>query len=96
VRADLPPGTQAANLVHAAGESSPGDLEAGTLAVVLVARDEAHLRQLAARMKAAGVAHVLITEPDAPHFGAAMSIGVIPVSSRKEVRKIVSSLPLLR
>jgi peptidyl-tRNA hydrolase len=95
VRADLPRGMQAAQLVHAAGESSPGDLAEGTHAVVLTARNEAELVELERRLDLAGVAHVAIREPDAPYNGQLMAIGCVP--ARKEVlRRHLSSLPLLR
>lgn len=42
----LPRGLLAAQVVHAAGESSPGDLPEGTHAVVLAAEDQQHLRVL--------------------------------------------------
>lgn len=94
-RADLERGIQAAQLVHAAGESSPGGLPSGTHAVVLSARDERHLRQIARELSLAGIGHVCIEEPDAPHDGALMAIGCVP--ARKEVlRRHLSSLPLLR
>jgi peptidyl-tRNA hydrolase len=95
VRDDLPRGLLAAMVVHAAGESSPGNLAAGTHAVVLAAKDEATLRAAAERLTRAGIQHVCIDEPDAPYDGALMAIGVLP--ARKEVvRKALSSLPLLR
>jgi len=95
VRADLPRGIQAANLVHAAGESSPGDLASGTHAVVLTTRDELELQRLAARLEAAGVALVRINEPDAPWDGALMALGLRP-ARKEDVRRLLSSLPLLR
>lgn len=95
VRADLPRGVQAANLVHAAGESSPGALPPGTHAVVLTVPDEPALAGLAARLACAGVAFVRVEEPDAPYHGQLMVLGLAPV--RKEVvRRTLSSLPLLR
>lgn len=95
MRSDLPRGIQAAQLVHAAGESSPGDLPEGTHAVVLAVPDELALHRVAKRLEAAGIEFVRINEPDAPYAGALMSIGVRP--ARKEVvRRALSSLPLLR
>lgn len=96
MRADLPRGVQAASLVHAAGESSPGGLSEGTYAVVLAVPDEAALYSLACKLERAGVGHRLIVEPDAPWSGALMAIGLVPVVDRKEVRRWLSSLPLLR
>lgn len=95
MRRDLPPGVQAAQICHAAGESSPGNLPPGTYAVVLTAPNERALVQLADRLRLAGVRFASIFEPDAPHDGALMALGLVP--ARKEVvRRHVSSLPLLR
>lgn len=95
VRADLPRGLQAAQIVHAAGESSPGNLVEGTHAVVLTVPDEAALLALSTRMRVSGVVHVVIVESDAPYEGQAMALGFRP--NRKEViRRHLSSLPLLR
>lgn len=95
VRADLPRGIQAANLVHAAGESSPGDLAEGTHAVVLTVPDELSLHREAKRLESAGVSLVRITEPDAPYHGALMALGIHP-EPKEVLRRHVSSLPLLR
>lgn len=81
--------------MHAAGESSPGDLPTDTHAVVLVVPGEPALQQLADELYANGVPHVVIVETDGPHAGQAMAIGLCP--GRKEVlRRSLSSLPLLR
>ena len=85
----------AAQVAHAAGESSSGDLSSGTHVVVLSARSEMELEEIARRLTLAGVRHVQIHEPDAPFHGALMAIGLAP--ARKEVmRQHLSSLPLLR
>lgn len=94
VRSDLPVGLQAANLVHAAGESSPGGLPSGTYAVALHAT-HAQLAHLAMRLRASGVPHACVHEPDAPWCGALMAIGLVP-APREEVRRLVSSLPLVK
>jgi hypothetical protein len=92
---DLPRGIQAAMLVHAAGESAPGNLPEGTFAVVLAVPDEGALILVVARLAAAGVSFVRVTEPDPPYNGQLMAVGVRP--ARKEVvRRHLSSLPLLR
>jgi hypothetical protein len=95
VRKDLPLGTLAAQVVHAAGESAPGNLPEGTYAVVLAARDEAHLRAIADQLDAAAVPLVRIVESDAPHQGALMAVGLRPCQ-KGDVRRHLSSLPLLR
>jgi len=95
VRSDLPAGILAANIVHAAGESSPGNLPSGTHAIVLTVPDEPALRAMRARLELAQVAHVACEEPDPPYHGALMSLGLTP--GRKEhLRRYVSSLPLLK
>lgn len=86
---------QAANLVHAAGESSPGNLPSSTYAVALTCSDEAVLRSLAARLTAAGVRHRAIIESEGEHAGHLMAIGLEP-GDRRVLRKYVSSLPLLK
>lgn len=93
VRADLSPGLQAANLIHAAGESGP--VPEHTHAVALHCRDEAHLREVWARLQGAGVKHTAILECDGEHAGELMALGCAP-APRKEVRKLLSSLPLVR
>jgi hypothetical protein len=95
VRRDLPLGILAANLVHAAGETSPGDLPTGTHAIVLVVPNEGALKAVAARLELAQVPCKRIEEPDAPFNGALMAVGCMP--GRKEVlRRYLSSLPLLK
>ena len=96
VRSDLPRGVLAAQLVHAAGESSPGDLEEGTHAYVLSVPDEMSLKEVSARLSRACVPHILITEPNAPYHGQAMAIGLQPTQRKEDLRKHLSSLPLLR
>ena len=95
VRCDLPIGTLAAQLVHAAGESSPGNLAEGTHAIVLGVPDESALNEVAAKLDAAGVEHVKVLEPDAPWNGALMALGVKP-GYRTELRRHLSYLPLFR
>ena len=96
IRRDLPRGVLAAQLIHAAGESAPGDLPSGTIAVALAARDEAHLLELEAQLRQLGIAHRAIREPDAPWCGALMAIGIEPVRDRAHLRGVTGSLPLLR
>jgi hypothetical protein len=85
----------AAQLTHAAAESSPGDLPSGTRAVVLAAADAASLARVEERLRLAGIAHVAIREPDAPWCGALMAIGVVPVGDRAAVRRALGRMPLL-
>lgn len=96
VRADLPRGVLAAQLIHAAGESALGGVPEGTRAVALAARDEAHLRSLERRLRRLGIDHRAIREPDPPWNGALMAIGLTPVDDRTTVRRVTRRLPLLR
>ncbi len=88
-------GAIAAQLVHAAGESSPGALPPDTHAVVLQVADEAELLLVHQRLVDAGIAHVLVREPDAPYLGAAMAIGV-PPQPRDNLRPHLKKLALLK
>lgn len=101
VRSDVPRGVQAAQIAHAAGESSPGNLPNGTHVVVLTAPSEDALEAVSARLRARGIEHTRIIEPDAPYgagdgiHGQLMALGCVP--GRKEViGRALSSLPLLR
>ena len=91
----LPLGVLAAQVCHAAGESVSETVPVGTHAVVLAARDEAHLREIYQNLITHGVKAHLVEEPDPPWHGAAMAIGITPCP-RDAVRKLLSSLPLLR
>lgn len=80
-------------LIHAAGESSPGNLPSQTYAVALTCPDEDALRSLARALLVSGVGHRTIHEPDAPWDGALMAIGLEP-GPKKEVGRHVARLPL--
>jgi hypothetical protein len=95
VRENLPPGVLAAQLVHAAGESSDGNLKDGTFAIVLAVPDEATLLAVRARLSLAGVEHIAVHEPDAPYRGALMAIGARP-GPRSVLRRHFANLPLFR
>lgn len=85
----------AAQLLHAAGESSPGNLPSSTFAVCLAAPDELALLKLEARLVAEGIPHTAIREPDAPWNNALMSIG-FPPQDRIHLKKYLSNFPLLK
>ncbi len=88
-------GVAAAQLVHAAGESSPGLLPPGTFAVVLSVAGERELVMLADRLRAGGVGFTAVFESDPPHSNQLMAIGVRP-GRRSKLRKFFSSVPLYR
>lgn len=95
IRRDLPLGVIVAQTIHAAGESSPGDLPPDTHAVALQVPDEAALLAVHEILTGAAVSHRLIREPDAPYLGAAMAIG-LPPQSRENLRPLLGKLALLR
>ncbi len=94
-RADIPTGLQAAQIIHAAGESSPGNIPPGCYAIALVARDEGELDALSFGLFRAGIRHARVVENDAPWTGQLMAIG-IPPRPRKELRRYLSHLPLVK
>ena len=96
IRRDLPRGTLAAQLIHAAGESSPGGLASGTRAVALAVEDEAELLALERQLCTLGLAHVAIREPDPPWDGALMAIGMVPVADRQPLRRALGRVSLLK
>lgn len=75
---DLSLGTQLAQVTHAAGESSPGNIPKDTHAVVLHARDEADLLCLEAELGVHGYSFCAIREPDAPFMGTTEAHGQVP------------------
>lgn len=95
VREDLPRGLQAAMMVHAAGESSPGNLPDDTHAVVLTVADESELMKLRLRLLANYIQHRAIIEPDPPLSGQLVAIGIVPARKEK-LRAYLANLPLLR
>lgn len=86
---------QAAQLIHAAGESSPGNLPEGTFAIALHARDEVHLSLIAKKLRLAGIHFTQIREPDAPYLGALMALGLHP-RRKEELRRHLSELPMVK
>lgn len=98
MRRDLPLGTIAAQLIHAAGASSAGaqPLPANTRAIALMVADEAELALLAERLELASIRHVVIREPDPPWSGALMAIGIPPFVDLRAARRVLAKLPLFR
>lgn len=95
IRKDLPLGVFAAQLIHAAGESSPGNLPDHTFAVCLAARDEEHLLEIESKLLDQGIPHKAIREPDAPWNGQLMAIGISPCD-RSVCKYVTSGLPLVK
>lgn len=96
VRIDLPRGTLAAQLIHAAGESAGQALAPGTIAVALAAGGEDELHAIERELVARGIPHRAIREPDPPWNGALMAIGIQPVVDRAAVAPVTGRLKLLR
>lgn len=94
VRKDLPEGVRLAQTIHAAGSSAMRPLPDDTHAYALDVPDEAELRRRSDRLRAAGVPHILVEEPDAPYHGQAMAIGCVPTTDRERIRRVTSDLPL--
>lgn len=86
----------AAQLVHAAGESSPGNLSEGTHAVVLGVHSEEELLVLEQKLLEFRVEYKAIREPDAGWNNQLMSIGISPTVKTPVLKKLLSQLPLLR
>ncbi len=86
---------QYAQLVHAAGESSPGNIPPDTHAVVLSVPDESELLLYAQLLARHEIQHVLIREPDPPYSGQAMALGCY-VEDRTRLKKLLARLPLVR
>lgn len=95
VRANLPRGVMAAQIIHASGESSTGKLKPGTYAIALEAESSEHLGEISAKLKEAGVEHSRIIENQEPYDGELLAIGVRP-GPREELRRYFSCLPLVR
>ena len=94
MRADVPHGVQCAQLIHAAGSSSPGDLPEGTVAVALAVANEEALVRLELRLQDRGVPHKAVREPDPPYNGALLAIGVFP-GPRSVLRRFFRGLSLI-
>lgn len=95
VRSDLPVGVQAAQLIHAAGQSVSEPLAEGSYAIALHVKSEAELLALSKRLKTAAIDHALVVESDEPYSGQAMAIGINPMD-RKPLKPLLSSYPLVR
>jgi len=95
VRSDIPIGAASAQIVHAAGESSSGNLPPNTFAVVLAADSEDVILKLSAQLYLQNIKHIVVREPDAPWYNQAMAIGVYP-QLRENVRRAFRHLRLYK
>lgn len=86
---------QLAQAIHAAGESSPGDLKPGTHAIALAAKDSAQLAEIATRLKNASLPFVRVVEDCPPYAGELLALGVHP-GPKSVVGRPLSDLPLVR
>ena len=94
VRRDLPIGLKVAQVVHAAGESSPR-MPTGTIAVVLETEDEQGLKEVQKSLESSDIRHKSIIEGEGEYEGQLMAIGLEPTRDRSRIKKVTSSLPLL-
>lgn len=83
-----------ANTVHAAGESV--GVPSGTFAVALATAGSDELEDVRARLETLGIPHAAIVETQGEFQGQLMAIGIEPVKDRAVLRKVVSSLPLVK
>jgi hypothetical protein len=83
-----------ANTIHAAGESA--GVPPGTFAVALATADQTELEQVRDRLTELGVPFSAVVETQGEHAGQLMAIGVEPLRDRAQIRKAVSSLPLVK
>lgn len=101
IRRDLPLGTLAAMVVHAAGESAsfyqdPYDGRfQGATAVVLEVKDEAGLVKAEGLLFEADVPHVVVTEKGGPYDGQTMAIGVVP-STEDRISRLLEKFQTLK
>jgi hypothetical protein len=95
VRADLPHGTQVAQVAHASSEASG---HPPTIVVALAVPDEAALRRFAEALGLEGLDYTLIVEDAGPHAGQATAIGIhpAPIARRPAIRRVTSMLPLVK
>jgi hypothetical protein len=95
VRDDIPFDRLSAQIAHAARKSAGSVEHPNTHAVVLAVPSVGALMHVYNRLLEAGVACVLIEEPDPPFFNAPTCLGCFPVP-RQKIRRLLSGLPLLR
>lgn len=110
VRRDLPLGTMAAMITHAAGESAAryrgnsdstfytGDDDTtfmGSVAVVLGVDSVAQLLKTSHKLNAANIPYVGVEESSPPYDGAYMALGLVPIE-RDKVSNLLKDLQTLK
>lgn len=91
------PGVCACQAAHAAGESiRTAPVSDQTHVVALVAETSADLEKLAEDLRALGVHHVVIREPDEPYWGAATAVGTEPGERTRPLRALMDAFKVLR
>lgn len=81
-------------MIHAAGESSPGNLPQSTHAVALAIANESDLLRLEAKLQDNGIEFVAIREPDREN--QLMAIGLKPAHKNATLKKCLSHLKLVK
>ena len=81
--------------MHAAGESSDGNLSPGTYAVVLGTEDEESLKRIANNLENLKVPVHRVVESSGKHADQLMALGIKP-GPKSERGRWVSNMPLLR
>lgn len=94
-RDDLPRNILALSVMHAAGESSPGDLPSDTHGALLAVPSESALAAQAERLRARGLRVIEIREDRAPYNGQLMALG-IPPGRKEDLRRHFGGLATLR
>jgi len=88
VKSGLSKGVTCAMLCHAAGDSSPGNLPPDTRVVALESKD---IGDIAKRLEDRSIPHHLVEED-----GELLAIGLEPALELDQIKRVTSSLPLIR
>lgn len=90
VRRDLPVYVQMVHVGHACGEAIlHAPISHDTVIRLLHVKDEAELRDYAARIAAKGIHVRLVEEPHAPYTGQAMALATEPTQRGNAIGKVV-------
>lgn len=98
VRRDLPIGVITSMVTHAAGDSASTrmwPLPPHTIAVVLEAKDEDHLKDISGYLRANKVEFIPVVESSEPYANQLMALGLIPVE-REKVSEILKEFQTLK